>query len=103
MERYWHATTPENLESILSDGKIKADAFGEVFFCKAPLDACKFLVIRGVRSCGVIGVMLDESKLVESFDHSESFFGCKAYIHLGDVILDGDEEITGYDFDFSKS
>lgn len=98
MAYYYHATTPENAESIISDGVLKANAFGEVFVCKKPLDCCKFLLIRGVRNIAVIELELEENEVEESHDHSESFFRCKAYIHRGDIELCGLETVTGYEF-----
>ena len=46
--KFYHATTEENALKIVRDGKIKMSAEGAVFVCKNPLDACKFLVIRGI-------------------------------------------------------
>lgn len=54
--KLYHATTPETAERILSDGVLKADAFGEVFLCRKPLDACKFVVIRGVTLVSVLEI-----------------------------------------------
>lgn len=96
--KFYHATTMENALQIAEDGVIRAH-FGEVFFCKAPLDACKFLILRGLRRVGVFEVELDERDVEESFDHNEHFFGCKAYIHHGDVLLSGNEDLRQYDFD----
>lgn len=102
MAKFYHATTAASMTAIRKDGVLRAGSFGEVFLCREPLDACKFLVIRGLRSMEVIEVELDEAEVMESFDHNESFFGCKAYIHLGDIHLRGGERITQYDFDFKK-
>ena len=33
----------------------------------------------------VFEVEVNESQMVESFDHDESYFGCKAYLYLGDI------------------
>ena len=103
MAKFYHATTAASMTAIRKEGVLRAGSFGEVFFCREPLDACKFLVIRGLRSVEVIEVELDEAAVEESYDHSESFFGCKAYVHHGDIELCGTEPITEYDFDFSKS
>ncbi len=102
MAYFYHATTPENMKSIMNDLTLKADAFGEVFLCKEPLDACKFLAIWGIARIDVIEVELEESDVDESHDHSESFFQCKAYIHHGDIELKGEEKITEDTFDSAK-
>lgn len=70
-----------------------------VYMCKDPIDACKFLVIRGMRQMSVIELELDEKEVEESHDHSETFFKCKAYIKHGDIVLSGDERIFDYDFE----
>lgn len=69
------------------------------YMCKDPIDACKFLVIRGMRQMSVIELELDEKEVEESHDHSETFFKCKAYIKHGDIVLSGDERIFDYDFE----
>ena len=78
--KFYHATTEENALKIVFDGKIKKSAEWAVFVCKHPLDACKFLVIRGIEKIIVFEVDLDEKRIVESTAHSEDFFQCKAYM-----------------------
>lgn len=97
--KFYHATSLENMQKIIDDGKIKS-SFGEVFLCKKPLDACKFLVLRGLRKVYVIEVELNKNNIQESYDHAESFFRCKAYVHNGDIELSGKERIEEYEFDF---
>ena len=58
---------------------------GGVYFCETAKDACKFLAIRGEKEIYVFEVEVDEVKVVESFDHDEVFFGCKAYLYLEDI------------------
>lgn len=76
--KYYHATSKENLTSILDEG-IKPGYDGVVYLCKTPYDAAKFCVIRGVSNIVAIEFMLDDNSVTESFDHSEKFFQCKAY------------------------
>ncbi|MCD7866811.1 MAG: hypothetical protein LUG62_01120 [Clostridiales bacterium] len=96
--KFYHATKPETAVKIASDGVIKA-RFGEVFLCGDKYDACKFLLIRGVKEIMVIGVDLPQDAVKESFDHSESFFQCKAFVHDGDVELDGKTTFEKISFD----
>ena len=97
--KFYHATTAENMEKILEDGKIKHSFGGDVFLCRNPLDACKFLVIRGYRQVSVIQVHLKKNEVTESNDHSERFFQCKAYTYHGHIELDGTEDVREYEFD----
>ena len=83
--KFYHATTEENALKIVRDGKIKMSAEGAVFVCKSPIDACKFLFIRGLKKAIVFEVELDEEKIEESTDHSEAFFQCKAYMYHGEI------------------
>lgn len=98
--KFYHATTEENMRKILGDGVIKHSIGGAVFLCRNPIDACKFLVIRGYRKMCVVEVDLKKNEVDESFDHSEAFFQCKAFIHNGDIYLNGNEKILEYSFDF---
>lgn len=83
--KFYHATTPECAEGIAADGLIKRGWDGCVYLCKAAADACKFLAIRGHKKAIVFEVELKEEEVQESFDHSEAFFRCKAYIHRNDI------------------
>jgi len=102
MAYFYHATTPEKMCSILDDAILEANDCGEVFLCKEPLDACKFLICRGISRISVIEIEIDENDVVPSNDHSESYFQCQAFIHNGDIEITGDEKITDYIFDTSE-
>lgn len=96
--KFYHTTTSTAVESIRKDGVIKAGVMGDVFLCRKPLDACKFLILRGMPVIYVVEVDLRRSDVVESHDHAESFFGCKAYVHRGDIPLHGLTPVRAYDF-----
>jgi len=98
MAYFYHATTRDKMFHIVAEGKLKANTSGEVFLCKSPIDACKFLVCRGITRISVIEILLNENDVVVSDDHSESYFQCKAYIHNGDIELTRKEKITDYIF-----
>lgn len=86
---YYHATPFENLESIMvKDQEIRRGCDGVVYLTEKPEDAVKFLIIRGYTKILVIGVDLEEDMVSESFDHSEAFFKCKAYMYLENIPLD---------------
>lgn len=97
--RFYHAAPKETMMKIYAEGVLKKSWDGVVYMCKDPIDACKFLVIRGMRQMSVIELELDEKEVEESHDHSETFFKCKAYIKHGDNVLSGDERIFDYDFE----
>ena len=97
--RFYHAAPKETMMKIYAEGVLKKSWDGVVYMCKDPIDACKFLVIRGMRQMSVIELELDEKEVEESHDHSETFFKCKAYIKHGDIVLSGDERIFDHDFE----
>lgn len=82
----YHATTFDNLDSILENGLIKH--IDGIYLCDRPDEAIRFLYIRGITHVLVAEVDLskiDINKLRESFDHSEEFFKCKAYVYDGNI------------------
>lgn len=83
--RFYHAAPKETMMKIYAEGVLKKSWDGVVYMCKDPIDACKFLVIRGMRQMSVIELELDEKEVEESHDHSETFFKCKAYIKHSDT------------------
>lgn len=88
MKIYYHATRYENLVSILNEG-IRPSADGLVYMCTKEKDAIKFPAVLGVRDILVLEIKIPKSleKLVsETFDHSETFYKCRAYGYSGVVI-----------------
>ena len=76
--KYYHATNKECIFKIVNDGIIKQSFGGVVFFCTDPIDACKFLLIRGEKEAYTIEVDLPEDCIKESNDHSEAFFSMQS-------------------------
>lgn len=97
--KYYHAAPKEKMIKIVNEGVIKKSQDGMVYLCKKAVDSCKFLIMRGLKKMSVIEVELDETDVTESYDHSEAFFRCKAYIHNGNVKLTGNERVWDYSFD----
>lgn len=96
---YYHATPFENLESIMvKDQEIHRGCDGVVYLAEKPNDALKFLVIRGYTKILVIGVALEENEVEESFDHSEAFFKCKAYMYNKDIKLDNFTSVQTFEY-----
>lgn len=84
VKKYYHATNYANFSGIMAEDVIKAGIDGGVYLCETAKDACKFLAIRGEEGI-CFEVEVDEARVIESFDHDEGFFGCKAYLYLGDI------------------
>ena len=85
--KYYHATTEQAGKGIIADGVIKTGFDGVVYLADSVNNACKFLLIRFVSDPIVIFEIdnLDESKVEESYDHSEAFFKCKAWMYPEDI------------------
>ena len=96
MKKYYHAATPETMEKIVSDGVVKKGIDGCIYICERPDDAAKFVAIRGHEVIDVIELNLPEDKVIESYDHSIQFFGCRAFMYRGDVRLKRNVTITEY-------
>ena len=95
MKKYYHATDYNNLTSIVSNG-LNESYDGVVYITEKPLDALKFIALRMVPKILVVEIKVlkkDQSKVVETLDHDERFFSCKAYGYIGSIPAN---MITGY-------
>lgn len=93
---YYHATPFENLESIMDQGILRG-CDGVVYLTEKPEEAARFVAIRGCREILVLGIELEEDLVNESFDHSKTFFKCKAYMHSDDIPADEITEFLKYE------
>lgn len=75
-DTYYHATSYENLASIVVDG-IKSGMEGVVYLTKERDDALKFLAIRGCHDILTVEVLIDSEKVEETFDHSLQFLNVR--------------------------
>lgn len=95
--KLYHATTNETADKIIRDWAIKPQGFDKcVFLADNKTSAAMFLALRGAKEITVFEVnsdILDKSKLEESFDHSRTFFKCRAYMYHDKISLD-DVDIT---------
>lgn len=73
--RYFHATTHENAKKIMQDGVIRKGMDGGVYICKQPLEAARFVAIRGYETGTIFEVELEERKIVEAHDHKKTIQG----------------------------
>lgn len=77
----YHATDYKNLNSIMQKG-ILTGVDGVVYLTENPLDALKFVAVRGLRQIIVIKIKIlkrDEKNIVEMFDHNPVIFKCRCY------------------------
>lgn len=79
---YYHATSVENAKKILESFKIESPTHIN-YFCLKPDECLRFIYVQ-TKSIDCVVFEFDISEedgfdIEESFDHSEEFFGCKAY------------------------
>ena len=79
MKTLYHATDYDNIYSIAATGLELRNAEQLIYCCEKPEDCLKFALIHGVRHVLVLKVEADDKDVVETFDHSESFFKCRCY------------------------
>lgn len=96
MKKYYHATPMGNYDSICEKGIFKGWD-GVVYLTEKPEEATRFLTVRGYREILVCEVLVDECLVEESFDHSEEFFKCRAYMYPFDIGVDQILSYTGYE------
>lgn len=96
MKKYYHATTVDNFNSIMNDGVIKTGWDGIVYLTETPQDALKFIALRTFDDIIVLEVEVDESLVVETFDHSYAFFKCKSYGCRQNISFDQVTSATKY-------
>lgn len=90
MSKYYHGTSYSNLLKIIDDGKIKNNNMEHmVFLAKTKDEAFKFVVLRYMtEDIAVIELELDDSKVIETFDHNQNFFKAKAFGYKGEISTD---------------
>ena len=86
MSKYYHGTSYSNLLKIIEDGKIKTSIEGLVYLAKTKEEAFRFVALRYMtEDIAVIELELNESKIIETFDHSQKFFKAKAFGYEGAI------------------
>lgn len=76
---FYHATSFDNLHSILTQGVKLRNCEKLTYMCTSKNDCLKFAKIRGVRHVVVLELVVPEADVVETFDHSEAFFKCRCW------------------------
>lgn len=86
MSKYYHGTSYSNLLKIIEDGKIKTSMEGIVYLAKTKEEAFRFVAIRYMtEDIAVIELELDDSKIMETFDHNQKFFKARAFGYEGEI------------------
>ena len=87
MRYLYHATPYDNLISIMEKGILPGTGH-VVYLADSEIGAVKFVAVRGCKHILVVKVKIlkaDEKNIEETFDHSERFFGCRAFGHIGAI------------------
>lgn len=95
--KMYHATSYDNLISIMDNGIITNNIEGLVYLCEKPEEAVRFPYMHLVRDIVVFEVEVNKKNIVETFDHSETFFKCRAYGHIGNITASKIKNIYRYD------
>lgn len=98
MKTFYHATTRDNLDSILCDG-LRAGNQGCVFMTEKEDESVRFLALRLIPEIVTIKVRVykrDYDKVQETFDHNQSFFKCRAFGYFGDIPVENIEASKVY-------
>lgn len=87
MKKYYHATDYNNLGSILTNG-LKPSMEGIVFMTEEPIDAVKFVALRGIPKILVVEIKTlkkHEKNIIETLDHNHRILDCKSYGFIGGI------------------
>lgn len=80
MSKYYHGASYSNLLKIIKEGKIKTSMEGIIYLAKTKEEAFRFVALRYMtEDIAVIELDLDDSKVIETFDHSQTFFKARAF------------------------
>ena len=102
MERHlYHATNALNYISILESG-LRPGIDGIVYLAETPEDAIKFVIVKGISRILVVEIRVPlelSNTIIETFDHSEAFFKCRAFGSIVPIELDRIVDYYMFDFD----
>lgn len=79
MQIFYHATSIDNLGSILVNGLQPRNIERIVYLCKKPEECLRFAFVQGVKHVLICKVRVDEKNIIETFDHNEQFFKCRCF------------------------
>lgn len=94
----YHATDLANFDSIFEKGLLKG--IDEcVYCCDTQKDAAKFAYVHCVKHILVVGFEIDTDELVESFDHDQQFFACRAWCITHNIAPEALKSFTLFNID----
>lgn len=83
--RYFHATTHENAKKIMQDGVIRKGIDGGVYICKQPLEAARFVAIRGHET----GTIFEVERKTMVFQRTGGGIACFAILRMVERLQTG--------------
>ena len=96
-KKYYHATPLINLHSILGSGEIRKGFDSVVYLAESEEEALRFIALRCFDSIAVLEIEVpDESKVVETFDHSYRFLQCRAFRYPENIPTSCVKAANGY-------
>lgn len=104
MKTFYHATSKENMDNILCNG-LKAGNQGCVFMTEKEEESVRFLALRLIPEIVTFKIKVYKNnydKVQETFDHSQSFFGCRAFGYFGDIPAENIEASRIYQNPFAN-
>ena len=75
--KYYHATTEKTMEKIFTDGAIRKSWDGCVYLCTTAVDACKFLILRGIKRMIVVRLNWMKARSRNLTTTTSTFFSAK--------------------------
>lgn len=94
---FYHATSMDNLLSIAERGLLVEKTVDGIYLCETAKDCLKFVYLHGLTNMLVLKCKVDEQYVKESFDHSQAFFKCKAWVTDKDIPTKDILEYLQYD------
>jgi RNA:NAD 2'-phosphotransferase (TPT1/KptA family) len=99
LKNFYHATSTENRESILRGG-LKGGPDGMIYLAESRDDALMFMILRfHIKDITIFEIdrkQLDKTKVEESFDHSQEFYGCRGWMYSETIPSQAIVDITQY-------
>lgn len=99
MKIFYHSTSFKNLTEIVDKGIECRNIEKLVYLCEKSEDCLKFAYMHGCKDILVLKVKVDESDIVETFDHSENFFKCRCFASIKPILPKSIIEYMRYTLD----
>lgn len=97
MRTFYHATSFDNLGSVISTGLELRNIEKLIYLCECPKDCLKFALLHGCKSVLVCKVKVKDEDVIETFDHSAQFFQCRCFASMKPIPLMNIVEFRRYE------